>query len=735
MRPIPAATFAAVLPLASAGAVLAQTAESFVAKAPIVRIAVHDLPGLREAIAANPLGRLLALPEVASAVAIGLHNDAAPVAKWTRLAESLLRIDPVGCDFDTRVELALRQIGWADAHTFVASVSRVAAAEAENAEDASGLPQFGQSFVVVPTPAARDRAAARLAQLEVDLRRHVPRGSKLAADQTAFGGPALRLEPGGEVDEVDLHFGISAEPSWLITRPGLIVVGKGAPDAAGEFAPRRAEPPRVEFSVDIRGYFRTLGPYAIFAMRGAESEDPAQAFLAATGFDKVGLLRVSFTPHAEGLREDVALELTGRPGGMLGALLQGMAPLPPQPLPEGALLQLRGGVDVEALARSVDVLLEQAELDTLSQLDLIGDLRRAWTGGFALAIGRPAKGAVVPRLYASFGIVDETALQRLLARLRAHPGLEVKERDVDGVPCVQLVLPDLPQGLQPAYALVDGTVHFAESFASLRALLQAKRDGAPPALDVGDAPRAEGPGAPLPGFDLRYDNAAIYAALREVWLPLADTVAIVDDVKALVPLDEMPEAESLSGHLGRGRAVLRVQPDRLTLSMLGACGGPDGHAFAAAYPALLSTWFTQSWRWSTDNLHSKLTQVHLRLVHKALKAYEKRTGAAATSLADLVGSPELPDGSVLQLAGDEAAEPVLRDGTEVARSSFRYYPQGLDVTPEGETIKARLIAVKASGWWRALLDMDGNVHSGWGEFAEQTLDAIEKAAKDTKKDG
>ncbi len=714
-----------VTALAVAAFAPAQTPTIYVAKDPMVQIAVYDAPRLLAAAEGTALGRLFAEADVAAAFAIGKQGYLEPVAQWQQLVNRLRKFDPREGDVATRAELAMFEIDWRDVHTWIASSTPIWP-ENEAAPAELQWPTMAVSFVLVPTSSGRERLAARFEALVGDLRQDVPAGMKLAETQTAFERPALRLEIDDEAPPQ--HMGMVSfgppTPWWLLGTEDFFAAGSMAPQTGGRLEARENGPPRVEMRVDIGQYLRMITVFE-------DDDETVSTVLEALGLDKVATLTLCWSVEDGQIREDVSVGLKAEPGGLLGALLRGMAPLPPQPLPDGALLQVRTAFDVEALTRSVDALLTVAELDTLTELELAEDIERAWTGGAALAIGCPAKGAVVPRLFASFGIVDEAALGRLLERLHQHPGLEIKERELEGAKTVQLQFEGLPQGLQPTYALVDGTIHFAESPATLRALLRAKADGAPPALDVGDARRGDGPGVPMPGFELRFDGAAIHATLHDVWMPLASPMLAISDSKPLVPLDEMPEPDVVGPHLSRGRGVLRVADDHATLVMFGALGGPDGHAIATAFGPLLSTNFQMGWQWLLEDLRNRIANHHARAVHTALTAFEKRTGKRAASLGELVGSPELPDASVLALDGDTGAEPVIVDGKEVARSSFRYYPEGLQVEADGETIKARLIAVKGTGWWRVALDAEGGVHSLWGE---EPIEAIEKAAMERGKD-
>ena len=65
--------------------------------------------------------------------------------------------------------------------------------------------------------------------------------------------------------------------------------------------------------------------------------------------------------------------------------------------------------------------------------------------------------------------------------------LPTKRVRYSGIECTVLKIPDMPNGIQPAFCRVDGMLHLAESALSLRALLKVQ-DKVTVAMDVGDAP-------------------------------------------------------------------------------------------------------------------------------------------------------------------------------------------------------------------------------------------------------
>ena len=45
-----------------------------------------------------------------------------------------------------------------------------------------------------------------------------------------------------------------------------------------------------------------------------------------------------------------------------------------------------------------------------------------------------------------------------------------------------------------------------------------------------------------------------------------------------------------------------------------------------------------------------------------------------------------------------------------------------------------LISIASRSYWRTTMDAQGQVHQGWGEFATESLDTIEKAAREKAND-
>jgi hypothetical protein len=703
MNPRPAPPLAPLLSVSLAFATaVAQDPVRFVTKPPVIHLALHDLPALLEALPGTEFGKLFAQPDVAEALALGQSNYAKKIARHARLVAAMARRDPKAEQPVSRLERAFYELDWRDWRSGTLSMI-LSDTDARSPVTA---------MLLEPRPAAEGRLAQRLETLRTELLATVAGQTdlKLADEQKVDSHPATVV-----VNASDEGQGM-ADDFWMLHLPGQFAFGTGAAAQAGSCKPARAAAPGVALEVDIPAYLSFIQQFT-----GDQGLGPV---MQALGVDQIGVFAWRLFPAGELLQDELSLEMKGPAGGMLGALLEGMAPLPDQPLPEGALLQLRCAFDVALLARAVDQLLEANQLPTLEGLGLVEDLRKAWSGGMSLAVARPATGSFIPRLYASFGIVDQPALDRLLERLRAHPGLETKAVTYEGTPSVQLRLEGLPTGIQPSYCVKDGTIHFAECGLSLRALL---KSAGPPNLDVGKAPRPAGPGALLPAFEVRFDGAAIHQAVHEVWMPLATTASFFEnDAKPLVPLAEMPGCDVVVPHLRKGRGVLRRSDDRLVLSMSGTAGGPELHALLAAYGPFLSNEMTNSWEWSSENLTYELAKLQVTQVHAAIAAFEKRAGKRPASLGELLAAGDLKDASLLLVEGDDVAEPVVHEGKELGKSSFRYFPAGVKLTPEDQEVTALLVSVKATLWRRLVVDLEGTVHEGYGTFATTKLEELLK---------
>lgn len=681
-----------------------------------IRIACDDLPGLCAALQNGPLGRLCAEPDTQAAIDQGLRGWLAPAQQWLALLDRLTALQPGAASLD---ELLIAEFYRTDWRAWRSIDLRAIGSDA--------APRAIQSVLMLePTAAAAPALTARYTALVERLKQEpaLLGHLTLGPTQEVLGQPGLQFwhSDAAPADtlapEPEAAGPVAPKPIayWLAAPPGQFVGGDQDPAGTGTFAATTPPPPGLHLHLDLRWYVGMM-----LSFMGDGEDEQMAAAEAALGTPHVQQLQWRLHAQDGLLAEDLRLKSDGPPSGLLAALVLGMAPPPEQPLPEHTLLQLRCSFDLPKLAEAIDALLQLAELPTLTELDLVGDLRSALTGGVALGVARPAPGSLVPRLYASFGIGDQAAAERLLARLQELPGLETKSLELDGRPCTQMRLDGLPAALQPTWAFDRSALHVAESGLSLRALWKTK--GRP----FGDlkAPRPIGKGA-LPGFELQWHAGEIHSALAEIWLPLYEKMALVDQAaaKGTVPTADLPEAKLVLEHLGLGRGVLRRDGHDLVLAMLGPTGGPEMQALISAWGPMISGQLADQWRWQRTNTEQELGKAQLAKVHQALIAFEKRTGKRPTTLGELVQGGDLADASLLLLPGETQAEPVLHEGKEVAKSSFRYFANGVEVTPEGDKVQAVLIALRGTGWRRLAMDREGNMYEGWGEFAQGTVDEL-----------
>ena len=348
--------------------------------------------------------------------------------------------------------------------------------------------------------------------------------------------------------------------------PASFVCGRGNPNELGEVQPvavASAAGATMHWHVDNA------------VEHDANNERKPAPELATLGFDKL----LQFDWHLqfvdELLQSNYTLSFADRPAGLVGALLRGQGKLLPQPLPEEAMAQLRCVFDLELL------------LAALPQLESLGvhlhdgieeQLGAALTGAVSIGVAAPPRGGMIPRIYLSLGIADEAAARKLLDRPMPD---EYRPRQVTyaGVDCTVLRIAGLPQGIQPAFGLTDGALHFAESGRTLRSFLQmrgkALAEGIE-AMPVADMPAPAGDGTVVDSFEFRLNEVALYRAFVDVWLPLAGLLQNGGATAAL-DRDDMPSVETIARHYRGSRGTLRRSADgrSYTMQHLGTTGGVE----------------------------------------------------------------------------------------------------------------------------------------------------------------
>src|SRR5262245_7488164 len=406
-----------------AASLLAQGTQTFVPKPGLMRCAAEDVPKLLEQLPASAAGKLLADAEVAAAFATALERYRADA---DRRQEVLSYVRTHEIDIEPWVTANL---AFVDGH---AAVRRLDLADMQRIElrgilsDALPIPHS------VVTLSCRPRAEGRWTAM---FERHAQamaasKGWKQDTEAKFGGFPVWQFAPadaGNGQGQMSPFGDIESTKAWLLHLPGLFAFGSRSPDDCGVLAapPARA-PAQVVAEMDLTAFV------AMFGRLGGGVPDEFRAL----GFD--ALTRIQWRGTFDGTRilDEIEVELVDEPKGLVGALLAGKAALPAQPLPAGALAQLRCGVDLPMLFESA----QTAGLGELAPEQLTKLARSALTGGVAIGVCAPAPGGVIPRLYLSLGIADDKAAGELLAFLAQ--GRKTKEVTYEDVPCTVLELPD-----------------------------------------------------------------------------------------------------------------------------------------------------------------------------------------------------------------------------------------------------------------------------------------------------
>ena len=685
--------------VALAASLFAQGAPTFVPKPGLMRCAAEDVPKLLEQLQASAVGKLLADTEVAAAFATGLERYRALAAHRDALL-AFVR------EREIELEPWLRaNLSYVDGH---AAVRLLDLADMQRIELTSVLAEDKPVPHGVVTLCCRPRAEGRWTAI---FERHAKEMAaskhwKHDAEAKLGGFPVYQFAPAdGGIEQGHLApFGdIESTRAWLLHLPGLFAFGSHTPDACGVLADPPARPPaQVVAEVDLA---------ALVAMFGRLTGAVPQGF-QALGLD--ALARIQWCLSFDGARilDEIEVEFIDQPKGLVGVLLAGKATPPAQPLPSGALAQLRCGLDLP-------LLLECATTAGLGDLPepFAKLVPGAFTGGVAIGICAPAPGGMIPRLYLSLGVADEKVAGELLASL--VEGHKTKEVTYEDVPCTVLDLPDAPPALQPTWCRVGSVLHVAESPLSMRAFLKARAAGGD-AMDVGDAPLPQGTGEVVPGFDVRCDEQQLYSTFHKVWLPLLKLVPDHDESKPLVGEKEMPSPDAVLPHLGKSRGVLRRDGKVFRLQQLGALGGVEAAAVAMAWGPFLSGRFHTDWTF--EQIELTIGKHQLQTVWATLETFQKENKRWPNDLAELFADKKLPVDALL-MPGDPKAEVVVLPAGDArtVKTSFRYFKDGVEVAVNGIQQKMLLIAIAPRRYGRPMLGADGSIPEVWGEDSTRAI--------------
>lgn len=665
---------------------------TFVPKAEaMVAIEADDIPALLQQFPNTAVGRLYADPEVTTAFGTGL-------ARYRQLAAAndALYAAAEAAGLMHAGHLHRKVFRWLDPH------------DLQRAALMALLPGEGQVVpntvaLIAPVP----KASGRLSRLFDEYAKSLARCPELVpVPEGKVLGFAGHVFTNKVEDTPDRFPRFESQGFWLVNLPGLFAGGEGLPEHSGAIGPApKSTGPHISLAMNLKAYVE------MFAGMGGGMP----ASFKALGFDELERLqwRVSFL--GERILDEIAVDVGETPAGLVGALLRGNATPPAQPLPTGAIAQLRVAIDLPLLLDSLKTL-SDGELALPEEIQK--DLLATCDGGLAIGIAAPAPGGVVPRLFLSLRIADDKALDRLLGKL-TQSGLQAKENTYEGVPCTVLRADGMPAALQPTFCRIDGMLHVAESGLSMRALMKALKAGSE-GIDVAGVPLPEGPGEILPNLELRCDDAALYRAFREVWLPLYAATASDPTHRPLLVAADMPEAAVVTPLLGRSRGVLRRDGRRWVLQQVGPLGGVALAALAMTWGPIVSGSF--HYDYETEQIAKQIAKQKLETIAEAIAACQKDKGKRPATLGELFVAAKLADDALL-VPGDVLAEEFALPGDDgrKVRSSFRYFPDAVTIDLNGNETKVVLIAIAPCSWGRPVLTADGDMPEAWGEFCKKPI--------------
>ncbi|MFK7741324.1 MAG: hypothetical protein AB8H80_13470 [Planctomycetota bacterium] len=489
---------------------------------------------------------------------------------------------------------------------------------------------------------------------------------------------------------------------WFLQVPGAVMVGAGQlPKGHVDLRPE-AVPPGMHYDFEIKDLVASL---------------PARDAMPRLIFDGLVRSRMQFMCEGDLIREQLEFEVE-KFGGITipDILIANEGALLPQGLPKGAMAQLRCRLDMGKLRELVDAASEIESPPPPFVADLLGCL----DGRVAIGVAAPARGALIPRIYASLGLRDEEAFEAGLKQIAAM-GLTIKELELGGVACRVLKVPDMPPAVQPTFCIIDGVLHIAESGLSMRAFLKAQGAAGNAEGDVAmvlDDPvvPSDVPGERLQHLDLRVSPAAAYRAFYECWLtPLRMSMG---NRGSLLSADDMPEPADYAAIAPDVQVVAFRDGKRIGLHSVGALGGP----IATIWSAVVSQAGPSSNGpdWATSGV---LGMHQGQMVSDALQRFEDNNGRRPKDLAELFVAEAWPD-DALVFAGDPAPDELKLPGERTVRSSYRYFPEPVTVDVFGLERKALLIRIEAGVPGRVMVDDAGGVHLIYGDAGDADIESF-----------
>lgn len=669
--------------------------------ATLSQFGIEGVPSLVARWPTTTVGRLLAEPAVAACWRLGAQ----------RLQSRLERQDLLlRAARSENVELAHWAVARLPAIAMRRALAKIEVADLQALAWSMTEPPAGEDPASWWSVACAPRADGRLATIfEAEVRALSTWPSWAECEGVKINGSPARAFVSQPTDHERFAFAPqSPARCWMAHMPNAFYFGGGLVDQFGSLGPATiSATPGVTFTGNLARHAE------LFATRGGMA-----GRISSLGIDPA-TLRWHVGMQGENLHEEVAVEYGGTPRGAFGSLLRSRTAAPPQALPAGALLQLRFALEPGHLLAAIETL---AGIEIGWSPAARQELDRVLTGGVALGLGAPARGALLPRLYASFGAADVDGLQTLLAVIA--PGSR-RQVVLDGTNCTVCTVPGLPATIHPTFGIRNGVLHVTESLASMTSLLAAQRTGAL-AMAIGAAPLPPGDDESMTGFDLTCDDAGLYSAWYENWLPWLERTRPTTWPEPLLDRDDMPRPEVVAPLLGGSRGVLRRTDHGIALHMHGPLGGPLLASLGMAYGPLLSGWFHADE--VTPYVIEELTQARLRQAWHALDVWRVAHGTWPARLGDLIAAGELA-AEVLILPDDPHVEASTgRDGLRV-RSSFRYFPTPPKLAGHENLGSIVMIAIAPSRQGRLMLIDDGSVVRLADPSIQRAVDRLLRATR------
>lgn len=689
--------FRHVVALALLGPLPAQTGATFVPEASI-RLRVDGLDELFAALPATHVGRLLGEPVAQAALQRGLARYRDQVRRRNAL------LAPIRPALATQLVWLQRSIAEKEAWRFWQEVAWPDLRSVELAFTIHAGPSQPERHVLsfTCTPRAEGRLTAGFERLASELRQSGV--WRPADDEKIAGVPGHVLRgPPSALREFDRE---PPDPGslWLLHTPGQFALASGEPAPGSLVAQPTPKPAGASLEFDVPALLQV----------SAGDDGAVDPVAKALGLDVIRRIGWSARIAGELLLDEVEIASLQAPAGLIGSILTGTADLPAQALPKGALLQLRVAADLGHLLPILDALSLQLPPEVVARV--LPHL----TGGIALGVAAPATGGLIPRLYATLGLRSADAVASALAEL-VPATLLGRPVTFSGVRCTTLKLPNVPAGLQPAFAVHGDRLWIAETPRSLRDLLAAQADGAA-AMDVSDAPLPPGDGEPLPTFDLRFDESAIYRTFYDVWLPLyAMTTATQPGLQALLERADLPTPDEAALHLGRTRGVLRRRADHHVVQHLGRLGGPLLCGCAMTWGPMASASLAEPWLY--ESMRQALARMQLEAAWTALSKWKDQHGSFPPDLGALVKVGMLQPEQLL-VPEDPAPDVLKLDDGRIVRSSYRYFRDPVAVHAAEGSGRILLIGIEVMHtpyFQRPMLADDGTLPQVWGNTGTKPI--------------